>query len=54
LIRGIYIEKDDKWFDANLPKKDILLLLGSDNNEFQTIRIYSIWNINRCTKPNPI
>lgn len=32
---GIYIEKDDKWFDANLPKKGILYYWGSDNNSFK-------------------
>jgi hypothetical protein len=51
---AIYIENDDKWFDANLPKKGILYYWGVGDNSF-TPSMYTPFGIltnNAETKSN--
>lgn len=51
---AVYIENDDKWFDANLPRKGILYYWGVGDNSFKPSR-YSSFGIltnNAETKTN--
>lgn len=51
---AIYIEKDDKWFDPNLPKKGILYYWGVGDNSFKpsTYTAFGILTDNTETKTN--
>ena len=51
---GIYIENDDKWFDANLPKKGILYYWGVGDNSFKPSKYtaFGILTDNAETKSN--